>query len=298
MTRPALHEGELAVQRRAAEGRRTPAYGPVISGDFVDFIRRQRLAVIGAADAADDVWATILTGAQGFADPLDATTIALRDVPPPGDPLHGAFELARDCGMIMLDPGARKRIRANGRVRRVGDRLVMHTEQVLRNCPKYIQQREPVADAEPAAAQATCGTAITAVQRQWITDADTFFIASRTIRHGADASHRGGPPGFVTVAGPRELTWPDYKGNSFYMTFGNLELDPTCGLVFLDWSRGRTLHLTGRAWVDWNDRSVLGALRTVRFQVKHVVQVDNATALRWRFVEYSPVNPNLKEGKE
>ena len=298
VTRPAEHEGELAVQRRAAEGRSTPAYGPVISGDFVEFVRRQRLAVIGAADDTDVVWATVLTGAPGFADPLDDTTIALRDLPPPGDPLHGAFDRERDCGMIMLDTGARKRIRANGRMWRDGDRLVMRTEQVLRNCPRYIQLREPAADAEPTTAAATAGTAITLPQQRWISEADTFFIATRTVRHGADASHRGGPPGFVTVVGPRELSWPDYKGNSFYMTFGNLELDPACGLVFLDWAGGRTLHLTGRARVDWDDRSAPGAIRTVRFQVERVVQVDAATALRWRLLEYSPVNPKPKEGNE
>ncbi|WP_411742724.1 pyridoxamine 5'-phosphate oxidase family protein [Rhodococcus sp. IEGM 1366] len=34
-----------------------------------------------------------------------------------------------------------------------------------------------------------------------------------------------------------------------YMTLGNLELDPRCGLLFIDWTRGGALHLTGRAHV-------------------------------------------------
>ncbi|GAB3898846.1 hypothetical protein [Microbispora bryophytorum] len=57
-------------------------------------------------------------------------------------------------------------------------------------------------------------------RQRWIAEADTFFIASRSPEHGADASHRGGEPGFVTVEGPRRLSWPDYVGNSFYMKLG------------------------------------------------------------------------------
>ncbi|MDX2674978.1 pyridoxamine 5'-phosphate oxidase family protein [Streptomyces sp. NY05-11A] len=76
--------------------------------------------------------------------------------------------------------------------------------------------------------------------------ADTFFIAGHSPDHGADASHRGGEPGFVTVHGARRLSWPDYVGNSFYMTLGNLHLNGSCGLLFLDWEQGHTLQLTGR----------------------------------------------------
>jgi predicted pyridoxine 5'-phosphate oxidase superfamily flavin-nucleotide-binding protein len=300
MSAPSTHDGELAVQRRAGEGRSTPAYGPEIPREFATFIRGQRMVVIGAADVDGDVWATILTGGAGFADPVDPTTLVFGVLPAPGDPLRDAFEVERDCGMIALASSEQRRIRVNGRVHRDGGRLVMRTRQVLRNCPKYIQRRELDEVAEsvaPVPAEATAGTELTAGQEDWIAEADTFFIASRSADHGADASHRGGPPGFVSVAGPRELCWPDYKGNSFYMTFGNLALDPACGLVFVDWSRGRTLHLTGTARVEWDERSAPGALRTVRFGVKRVVQVDNATALRWRFIEYSALNPtNYEDG--
>jgi len=40
---------------------------------------------------------------------------------------------------------------------------------------------------------------------------------------GNDISHRGGPPGFVMLDGLDKLRWPDYIGNDFFQTLGNLQ---------------------------------------------------------------------------
>jgi hypothetical protein len=98
----------------------------------------------------------------------------------------------------------------------------------------------------------------------------------------------------VALTGDSGLVWPDYLGNSMYMTLGNLELDPRCGLLFLDWERGRTLHLTGTARVDWDPgraAEVPGAQRLVRFALERAVQIDGALPLRWAFGGYSKFNP-------
>lgn len=291
---PGAHAGEQAVQQRVGEGgpgHGSPMFGPRISPGYAEFIAGQRLVVLGAPDAEDLVWATILSGDAGFAKPVDERTIRFRGLPPDGDPLSSAFDAPRPCGVLVVDPLRARRVRANGRARRDGTDLVLRTEQVLRNCAKYIQKREPVADAEPVRARATSGSALTEGQREWIAGADTFFVASHSPGHGADASHRGGNAGFVTVSGSGRLSWPDYVGNSFYMTLGNFMLNPTCGLLFLDWRRGRTLHLAGESHVEWHNRPQSGVQRTVHFDVRRVVQIDNATVLRWRFVEHSPFNP-------
>jgi predicted pyridoxine 5'-phosphate oxidase superfamily flavin-nucleotide-binding protein len=287
------HVGEQAVQRRVGEGgpgRGSPMFGPEIGAGHAEVIASRRMVVLGAM-ADDLVWATILSGHKGFAMPVDERTIRISGRPADGDPLRAAFEVPRACGMLALDQSRCRRVRANGRVRRDGPGLVMRTEQVLRNCPKYIQKRELAADAEPALARAATGSELTARQQEWIALADTFFVASHAAGHGTDTSHRGGHAGFVTVSGSRRLSWPDYRGNSFYMTLGNIELDPRCGLLFLDWQRGNTLHLTGESHVDWDDRSKPGARRTIHFTVRRVVQVDNATTLRWQLSEGSPFNP-------
>jgi len=111
---------------------------------------------------------------------------------------------------------------------------------------------------------------------------------------GADASHRGGLPGFVRVEGDRRLEWPDYPGNAMFNTLGNLAADPRAGLLFVDFEQGHTLQISGRARVVWDERRAAefaGAERVVEFDVEEVVERRGALPLRWRFVEYSPFNP-------
>ena len=298
MVKTPHHEGEQAVQRRAGEGRPgwgSPMFGAEIPPGFDVFMHRQRMLVIGTVDDSGAAWSTVLTGARGFVQTLNENTILVNAVPVPGDPLDGAFDRVRDIGILVIEPQSSQRIRINGVAKRDGDRLVVRTEQVLGNCPKYLQQWALRPDGtDVPAPEAKHSTELDAAQQRWITGANTFFIASRAPEHGADASHRGGDPGFVQVVSPTKLVWPDYFGNSFYMTLGNLQLDPACGLTFLDWESGHALHLTGKARIDWDEdhaKAVRGALRLVEFDIERIIQVDNFTPLRWRFHAPSPFNP-------
>ncbi|NLV79647.1 MAG: oxidoreductase [Rhodococcus sp.] len=288
-----VHEGEQAVQKRVGEGgpdRGSPMFGPTLGSGVADFIRRQRMIVIGGPDTDGDVWASMLTGPSGFADPIDDRTIVFNASLAVGDPLHSAYALNQPVGTLALDTSQVRRIRANGVMHRSGQSLVLRTEQVLRNCPKYIQTRE-IVDVQPCEPSVEVGTSLSAAQQRWIEAADTFFVATHSPRHGADVSHRGGAPGFVTADVDR-LIWPDYVGNSFYMTFGNLELNDRSGVCFLDWESGHMLQISGTAEVDWENREAPGAQRTVHFQVERVVYTRDAVPLRWRLVSYSKFNPD------
>jgi predicted pyridoxine 5'-phosphate oxidase superfamily flavin-nucleotide-binding protein len=263
-----------------------------------EFLRQQRLVVIGAAAPDGGIWAGPLAGPPGFVTALDERTVTATRSAAPGDPLADVFETEQEMGMLAIEPASRRRMRINGRARQVGDRLVVRTEQVYANCPKYIQARDVATGAPGAAGNVRGSDRLAPDQQAWISTADTFFVATQAPNLGADTSHRGGHPGFVTVIDERRLTWPDYIGNSMYMTLGNLELDPRAGLLFLDWERGRTLQLTGRASVDWDTgraARVPGAQRIVDFAVDRVVQIDSAVPLRWTPPEYSPFNPGAHD---
>jgi hypothetical protein len=54
---------------------------------------------------------------------------------------------------------------------------------------------------------------------------DTFFVVTSGGDWGVGVSHRAGKPGFVHVAGDT-LTIPDYPGNRYFNTLGNLTLAP------------------------------------------------------------------------
>ncbi|GGS56882.1 pyridoxamine 5'-phosphate oxidase family protein [Actinokineospora fastidiosa] len=289
------HPGEIELQRRVGMTRAwgSGRVGADIPPVAADFLAAQRLVVIGAADDDGAVWAGPLAGPPGFARASGSRTVVVDREPVDHDPLGALFATERDIGMLAIEPASRRRMRINGRARQSGGALVLHTEQVYANCPKYIQTRTVVDGDDPPATTVRTSTSLDADQRAWITAADTFFIATRAPGLGADCSHRGGGPGFVTVAGDR-LTWPDYVGNSMFMTLGNLELDPRAGLLFLDWERGATLQLTGRARADWDGEraaAVPGAQRMVDFDVERVVQIAGLALPRWVFGAYSKFNP-------
>ncbi|GAA2891778.1 pyridoxamine 5'-phosphate oxidase family protein [Streptosporangium fragile] len=295
------HAGELAVQRRA--GVRAVALGsarmrPEIPAVAAEFLARQRMLLIGAADPDERLWATVLTGREGFVRAVDDRTIVIDTVPGEHDPLAGLD--GGEIGMLAIEPWTRRRMRVNGTVTREGGRLVVRTEQTYANCPKYLQTREIIGESAGTTAGTTAGAspvaALTGGHRAWIEAADTFFVATRAAGLGADLSHRGGNPGFVRVVDERRLVWPDYVGNSMYMTLGNLELDESCALLFLDWDHGDALHLTGRARVDWDPKDVPGAQRLVGFELDRAVLVRGASPLRWSFGEYSRHNPPARTG--
>jgi len=302
MTSP-FHAGELEVQARAGVASAAGRVGKMIrrgmTADHAAFVAAQQLAVVSAVDGAGRVWASALTGSPGFLRPLDAATVAVHAALAPDDPLAGVLKAGGSIGMVVMDLATRSRVRLNGRAEpKPEGGFVQHVAEAYGNCPKYIQLREfsPPAHEPPArAAIALSGTELTPAQREWIAGADTFFIGSRAGER-ADASHRGGNPGFVSVPTAALIRWPDYPGNMLFNTLGNLASDPRAGLLFLDFERDRSLQLTGTAAILWDTPAdgvapAPGAERAVELHVTGVVERLHATGRRWKLVERSPYNP-------
>lgn len=80
------------------------------------------------------------------------------------------------------------------------------------------------------------------------------------------------------------LTWPDFSGNFFFNTLGNLAAHPHAGLLFVDHARGDVLQLSGRTEVldaGAELRSFVGAQFLIRLTVESATWRANALALRW-----------------
>src|SRR5215472_16934602 len=71
--------------------------------------------------------------------------------------------------------------------------------------------------------------------RDAIAAADTLFVATSGGAEGVDISHRGGKPGFVRID-QDTLTIPDFAGNRYFITLGNMLVDPRAALLFPDFS--------------------------------------------------------------
>lgn len=258
-----------------------------------EFLRAQPFVILGGADENGRVWASLLSGEEGFARALDERTLRIEALPNEGDPLAEMRD-GSPVGLLAIEPATRRRMRLNGTVQRDGEGLLIHAQQVYANCPKYIQKRSAYqADGSPMPS-AVRSEALSREQRAQIEGADTFFIASLAAQGGADASHRGGQAGFVRVENERRLVFPDYAGNAMFQTLGNFQLNPRAGVLFVDFERGDTLQLSGTARVNWDSsalRDFVGAQRLVEFSIEEVVAINSATSWRWEWLEASPFNP-------
>jgi uncharacterized protein len=294
-----FHEGERAVQKRAGVAEEARGLGRGIGnsipGGAAPFLAAQRLAGLAGVDSRGRVWASLVMGHPGFITAPDEGTLRIAAHLPPDDPLRSAVEEGAPLGVVVLDPERRRRIRLNGRS--TGDRsdvIEIRVDEVFGNCPKYIQARAPGETSAPARAGAPHhGSELTPAQQESIAHADTFFIASVHGQRGADASHRGGLPGFVRVDDARRLRFPDYAGNNMFQTLGNITADPRVGLLFANFETGATLQLTGRARIRWEPEAfadLRGAERAVEVEIHEVVEIGGGP-IGWRLLEYSPFNP-------
>jgi uncharacterized protein len=295
------HPGESAAQERAglveqAEYSRG-AIGATIPPPARAFLTEQPMLVVGAADRDGRMWASLLTGRPGFLSVSGPQTLEIAARPVADDPLARVLDRPTMVGALALEPATRRRMRINGRSTPIttphGGGLRVTADQVYANCPKYIQARHPHETGDPAPPVLVSDTReLTGPQQAWLEHADTFFVATRSAAGDADASHRGGNPGFVQVRSASELVWPDYIGNAMLMTLGNLQQDAAAGLLAVDWDSGATLQLTGRATVDWDAPETLpGAQRAVRFHLEQAVQIAHAGSPAWSAPTYSRHNP-------
>jgi uncharacterized protein len=294
-----FHAGELAVQERAGVRERAARVGGSIHGAVPPaakrFLEQRRFVVLATADLEGRPWASILTGPLGFATVPDPLQVRIDAAPMPGDPLAGNLGSGAFAGLLAIDLATRRRMRVNGRLECAAGRpITVHVDQVYSNCPKYIQRRAAEAGMPQEAPRVSRrAVSLTEEQRAWIRQADSFFIATLHPDAGADASHRGGMPGFVSVEGER-LVWPDYAGNLMYNTLGNIAVYPRAGLVVPDFDSGAVLQLTGRAAIEWDPAraaEVPGAERLVELVVDEVVEITGVLPPAARVLDYSPFNP-------
>ncbi|CAA9467743.1 MAG: probable iron-sulfur binding protein YPO1417 [uncultured Rubrobacteraceae bacterium] len=297
------HPGEIEVQERAGVRSMAERVGnsihPTIPPAAREFLEEQPIIVVGSVGADGRVWASLLAGEPGFVRALDERTVRIAATPFPGDPLAEALQGASTkVGVLAIDLATRRRLRLNGEAERRPDgRIYVQARQVYANCPKYIQAREPeIGRAEPGLQNGYTlrSRRLTDEQRRLISDADTFFIASAHPEGGTDASHRGGNPGFIRFLDENALEFPDYSGNTMFNTLGNIAINPSAGLLFLDFEGGGTLQLTGEARIVWEAQRAArfaGAERVIEFRVEEAVETRGAVPLRWRFEGYSPFNP-------
>ncbi|MBO1536975.1 pyridoxamine 5'-phosphate oxidase family protein [Pseudomonas sp. OA65] len=288
------HEGELTLQRSvgavdmmASVGQRQLAR-MWMPDQHRAFYAQLPFVVLGAVDRQGDVWATLRAGQPGFMNSPDPQTLHINLEPEPNDPAQEGMGEGDAIGMLGIELHTRRRNRMNGVVRRqLAPGLEIAVSQAYGNCPRYINLRQyQLVDAQAVAPRQL--TVSDPLVRRLVTAADSFYIATYVVRDGerqVDASHRGGKPGFVRMDEDGSLTIPDFSGNLFFNTLGNILLNPRAGLVFVDFQSGDLLQMSGAAQVLLDDPEISafqGAERLLRFTPQRIVHRPAAIALRWK----------------
>jgi ferredoxin-NADP reductase/predicted pyridoxine 5'-phosphate oxidase superfamily flavin-nucleotide-binding protein len=311
------HAGELAIQQSIGVVQHMDRPGRLYVRNFLleqhrAFYPLLHFVALGAVDAQGDAWATVRAGEPGFLQSPDAATLSVAARRDPGDPAEAGMEDGDPIGLLGVDLMTRRRNRLNGNIRRADGRAFdIGVTQSFGNCPRYIQNRSFSFARDPAQlpelpAVRLSGLsglsgldALDARARDMIARADTFYVASYVDREDGtrqvDVSHRGGKPGFVRVGSDGMLTIPDFSGNLFFMTLGNIHVNPKTGLLFIDSETGDMLQMTGDAQVVLDSPEIAafeGAERLWTFTARQVVLRPGGLPLRWR-MEADGWSPNL-----
>lgn len=286
-----FHEDELKAQALAGQHVGHAAIRPFMLDQHRKFFSLLPYLFTATSDGQGWPVATVLTGEPGFVQSPDPGTLVIAARSADGDPASPGFLPGAGIGLIGIDFTTRRRNRANGVIAGVGDRLKVRVAESFGNCPQYIQTRTPSPRVVPPTPAERLG-GLDAAARTLISSADTFFVASRSragmTGGGLDISHRGGRPGFVRVQGDT-LTVPDFRGNRFFNTLGNLLGDPRAGLLFIDFDAGDTLQLQGTTSIDWQGNGgPQGAERLWRLHVERAWRRRSAFPFAWRFDACAP----------
>jgi predicted pyridoxine 5'-phosphate oxidase superfamily flavin-nucleotide-binding protein len=302
-----FHAGERRLQEWAGVRDRLAQAGPRVIRDYMPdqhrlFFAELPLLFVGSLDAQGQPWASVLAGPPGFVRSPDPRTLRIDALPAPYDRLSASLKIGAPVGLLGIQLETRRRNRMNGTVTALDARgFTVAVGQSFGNCPQYIQAR--AWEARPDAAMSEVspeGPHLSDRAAALIARADTFFIASAApqagsdVAHGVDVSHRGGRPGFVRVVrsgGTTRLTIPDFRGNFYFNTLGNIAAYPRTGLLFVDFADGSVLSLTGTGAIDWNGPEVdrfPGAEHLLNIDIEGGRFVRNALKLRWSAPDYAP----------
>jgi predicted pyridoxine 5'-phosphate oxidase superfamily flavin-nucleotide-binding protein len=305
------HAGERALQERAGSAELLANAAdrilrPFMSEQHRAFFPQLPFLIVGCIDDDGWPWASILVGDPGFVSSPDPTRLRVDVLPPEGDPLAGSLSPKASLGLLGIELPTRRRNRLNGHVVDVDAYgFLVGVDQSYGNCPQYIQRRDyaPSNGVADKVLVESFSNLDDSQARSLLAVCDTFFVAtyasddrskSGTNTAGVDVSHRGGRPGFVKIDPDGSLTVPDYSGNRYYNTLGNILVNPRAGIVVPDFERGDLLLVTGEAFIgDERDdseevRLIEGAELLWRVRPKKGLWLRNALRMRFDFRDWSP----------
>jgi predicted pyridoxine 5'-phosphate oxidase superfamily flavin-nucleotide-binding protein len=140
-----------------------------------------------------------------------------------------------------------------------------------------------------------------------LSDAEASFIAERDSLYMATVSesgwpyvqHRGGPPGFLKVLGPKTLAFADFRGNTQFISAGNAAGNDRVSLIVMDYRHRQRLKLLGHIRFEDASRVDPATLKAVqlpgyRGRVERVALIE-VEAFDWNCPQH--ITPRFTEAE-
>jgi hypothetical protein len=101
-------------------------------------------------------------------------------------------------------------------------------------------------------------------EQEFIRECDGFYMASVSETGWPYIQFRGGQKGFLHVIDEQTIGFADLRGNTQYISVGNLQHDDRVALFFMDYPNQRRLKILGRARILEGDAEAQKMIETLR----------------------------------
>lgn len=91
---------------------------------------------------------------------------------------------------------------------------------------------------------------ITIREADFISQRDSFYLASVSETGWPYVQHRGGPKGFLKILDGNLLAYADFRGNTQLVSTGNFVGNDRCSIILMDYAKKRRLKLLGHVRVE------------------------------------------------
>jgi predicted pyridoxine 5'-phosphate oxidase superfamily flavin-nucleotide-binding protein len=88
---------------------------------------------------------------------------------------------------------------------------------------------------------------------EYVSERDSFYMASVGSTGWPYVQHRGGPKGFLKAIDDHTLAFADFRGNKQFVSTGNLMTDDRVALILVDYPRQLRLKILGHAEIFEGD---------------------------------------------
>jgi predicted pyridoxine 5'-phosphate oxidase superfamily flavin-nucleotide-binding protein len=102
----------------------------------------------------------------------------------------------------------------------------------------------------------------------FLSQTNSFYLATATADGQPYIQHRGGPKGFVRILDKNTIAFADYAGNRQYITQGNLSENPKAYIFVMDYAHRRRVKIWGEARMVEDDPALIEALMPKAYRAR------------------------------